>query len=171
MGAGNKGPATNDWLNVDGFWDKNVHFLLDLSRRLPLPDNRFAGAQCEHVFEHFTQEDGLALAREVHRVLAPGGIFRVIVPDAGLLLDRYVNRPAELVNYRPGTAMEVVNGFFRQRYEHQFLYDFETLEATLQSAGFNSVTRSKCRQSSLLELTGIDEPAYEWESLYVEAQK
>lgn len=171
VGSGPRGLDSSHWLNVDGFWDKNVHFVLDLSRPLPLPENLFAGAFSEHVLEHFTQDDGGRLAREIHRVLVPDGTFRVIVPDAEALLHRYVNSNEELVNYRGGTPMEVVNSFFHQRYEHQFLYDFETLAAVLKRAGFKSVTKVTCRHGSVSELAELDDPVYEWESLYVEAKK
>ena len=63
--------------------------------------------------------------------------------------------------------MEVVNSYFRQRYEHQFLYDWVTLERMLRRTGFSVVSRSRYGQGERGLL--LDDAKYEWESLYVEA--
>jgi SAM-dependent methyltransferase len=59
---------------------------LDLSRRFRFPDGYFECAFASHVLEHLHPDVAEACLREVHRVLAPGGIVRVSVPD----LDRIV---------------------------------------------------------------------------------
>src|SRR5215831_20591664 len=38
LGSGPRGLDDAHWVNVDGFADKNVHFLIDISRALPFPD-------------------------------------------------------------------------------------------------------------------------------------
>ena len=123
LGSGPRGIDDAHWVNVDGFRDQNVHYLVDFGRPLPSRSESFDGVFCEHVIEHFSLGDGERLAREVHRILRPGGCFRVIVPDAELLLRRYFDAPNEMVSRRGTdgeTPMEVVNLYFRQRYEHQF---------------------------------------------------
>lgn len=49
--------------------------------RLPYPDGRFGWVLAHDVLEHFTAEEHLLIAAEVHRVLRPGGRFVVIVPN------------------------------------------------------------------------------------------
>jgi predicted SAM-dependent methyltransferase len=176
LGAGPRGVADGHWVNVDGFRDAGVHFLVDLQRPLPFADATFDGVFSEHVLEHFTEEDGLQLAAEVARILRPGGVFRVVVPDGEFVLRSYFDEPDELVRYRgagePGeTAMEMVNSFFRQRYEHQFMYDWPTLRRLLERAGFGEVTRSAFGAAALEPKLAIDDPKYARESLYVEARK
>lgn len=172
LGSGPRGLSDEHWINVDGFKGTNVHFLLDISRRLPFPDATFHGIFCEHVLEHFSMEDGERVAGEAHRILTPGGRFRIVMPDAELVARRYIEDPNALIGYRGavGTAMESVNDFFRQRYEHQFLYDWPTLELMLKRAGFHAVVRTSFGQSGLFDLV-LDDKKYEWESLYVEAIK
>jgi predicted SAM-dependent methyltransferase len=126
--------------------------------------------------EHFSLEDGARLSSEVCRVLKSGGVFRVVVPDAGRVVRSYVEDPAALVAYRGGdtasvTAMEVVNLFFRQRYEHQFLYDWETIRKMLLCAGFQRVERSSAGHAQLCKEIVLDDQKYAWESLYAEATK
>jgi len=172
LGSGPRGQADSRWVNVDGVKDHNVDFLLDLSRPTPFPANAFDGVFCEHVMEHFTDEDAERVAREVRRILMPGGCFRIIVPDAELVVRSYIDAPDKLIAWRgiDGTAMEAVNSFFRQRYEHQFLYDWPTLKQMLLRAGFASVNRAAFAQSRNPDLA-IDDAKYAWESLYVEAFK
>ena len=174
LGAGPRGLDDSHWINVDGFRDRNVHYTLDISRPLPFPSASVDGVFCEHVLEHFSQEDGEQIAREMHRILRPGGSIRIVVPDAELLMKRYASAPHELVAWRSAgheTAMEVVNACFRQRYEHQFLYDWLTMEKMLLRAGFDRVARASFGSAVLSPKLVLDTPKYEWESLYVEASK
>jgi predicted SAM-dependent methyltransferase len=147
--------------------------LIDLTRQLPFDASSFEGVFCEHVLEHFSFEEGVALATEVCRILRPRGCFRVIVPDAELILRRYFDEPNDLIGRRGTggeTAMEVVNNYFRQRYEHQFLYDWNTMEKLLLRSGFAQVVRASFDQSSFCNSLVLDDEKYAWESLYVEAR-
>jgi len=174
LGSGPRGISDAHWVNVDGFCGKNVHYLVDFGRPLPFPNASFDGVFCEHVMEHFSLADGERIAREVHRVLRAGGCFRVIVPDADLVLRRYFDAPEELVTRRgtgAETAMEIVNLYFRQRYEHQFFYDWSTMEKMLLRAGFAMVCRSAFGDGLRCQSIILDDEKYEWESLYVEALK
>jgi predicted SAM-dependent methyltransferase len=175
LGSGPRGVDDDHWVNVDGFWDNNVHYRVDFGQPLPFPNESFDGVFCEHVLEHFSLADGERIAREVHRVLGLGGCFRVIVPDAELVLRRYFDAPNEIVNRRGSsgteTPMEIVNLYFRQRYEHQFLYDWPTIEKMLLRAGFAVVGRSAFGQGRHCTSVVQDDEKYEWESLYVEAIK
>lgn len=174
LGSGPRGIDDAHWVNVDGFLDRNVHFLLDFSRPLPFPDESFDGVFCEHVLEHFSIEDGQRLAREICRILRPGGCLRIVVPDAELILRRYFDAPVEMVAKRGDgdqSPMEVVNSYFRQRYEHQFLYDWATMERMLLGAGFARIFRVTSGQGQFCASIVLDDNKYEWESLYVEVLK
>jgi predicted SAM-dependent methyltransferase len=174
LGSGPRGSSESNWLNVDGFRDRNVHFVIDFGRPLPFADATFDGVFCEHVVEHFTLTEGQRLCAEVARVLKPGGWFRVIVPDAERIMRCYFDEPNELVSRRGGkemTSVEAVNSYFRQGYEHQFLYDWKSLEKMLLAAEFSQVVRMQPRSTrSSLPIT-LDDPKYFWESLYAEALK
>jgi predicted SAM-dependent methyltransferase len=174
LGSGPRGLDDAHWVNIDGYQDQNVHYLVDFGRPLPFPKESFDGVFCEHVMEHFSLQDGERLAREVYRTLRLGGCFRIVVPDAELLLRRYFDAPDEMVERRGAageTPMEVVNLYFRQRYEHQFLYDWATMEKMLLRAGFERVCRSAFGQGLHCQPIVLDDGKYDWESLYVEALK
>ncbi|MDQ1637038.1 MAG: hypothetical protein QOF62_377 [Pyrinomonadaceae bacterium] len=176
LGSGPRGISSSDWFNVDGWADTNVHLAIDFNRPLPFPNNCFEGVFSEHVFEHFNPQQGQSLLRECLRVLRPGGCLRLIVPDGEKLLRTYIDNPSELVGRRNGNgegfAMDAVNSYFRQRYEHQFIYDWQTLEDQLRRAGFAELTRVTYQQGKASkQIAALDDVKYAWESLYVEAVK
>jgi hypothetical protein len=67
--------------------------------------------------------------------------------------------------------MGIVNSYFRQRYEHQFLYDWITLEKMLHDAGFDRAIRTSYGKGKLCQELVLDDQKYECESLYVEGRK
>lgn len=174
LGSGPRGLADEHWINVDGYRDNNVHYLMDFTRRWPFPDDSLDGIFCEHVFEHFDFERGQSLLRESFRVLRPGQSIRMIVPDGNKILRTYYENPAELQAHRKtetGQAMESVNSYFRQRYDHQFIYDWTLLQQQLSAAGFGQIAQVSFQQANNSKPLVLDDPRYEWESLYVEASK
>src|SRR5947209_13075813 len=117
LGSGPRGVADSHWINVDGYQDTNVRYLMDFTRKWPFRDNAIDGIFCEHVFEHFDFEQGEAVLRECSRVLRPGGCIRIIVPDGEKIMRAYFDDPAELLKQRPGKtscAIETINSYFRQ---------------------------------------------------------
>ncbi len=174
LGSGPRGIRSSHWLNVDGYRDRNVEHLIDISRALPIEREVLDGIFSEHVQEHFDLASGIGLLRECHRVLRPGGWIRVIMPDAEWIARTYLNNPETLLTHRPVEShqpMDAVNSYFRQRYEHQCLYDFELAKFALEEAGFVQVDRVECGAGRCPPDLILDDPKYSGESLYVEAVK
>jgi predicted SAM-dependent methyltransferase len=82
-----------EWNNLDRSGGEPV-VRHDLRRPLPYPDNTFAAVYSSHVLEHLTPAQGKSLVREIHRVLAPGGVCRLAVPDLEQICKEYLNRLA-----------------------------------------------------------------------------
>lgn len=174
LGSGPRGLTDSHWCNVDGFNDINVQYAMDFNKRFAFASETFDGIFCEHVFEHFTLQDGQMLLRECLRVLRPGGCIRLIMPDAEKVIRTYLEQPEELLRVRPvesGCAMEAVNSWCYQRYEHQCLYDANLLRFQLQQAGFDRIERCAFQQGDSSKPILLDDQKYEWESLYMEAIK
>jgi len=69
------------WTNVDRVSLHDSVIAADVSRGLPFPDGAFRFVYHSHVLEHLLKDDGAVLIRECFRVLQPGGLIRVVVPD------------------------------------------------------------------------------------------
>ena len=157
------------WVNVDLAGDP-VDLAWNLAKPLPLPAGSAHGVFSEHVLEHMPFEAGLGLLREARRVLRPGGIARIVVPDAGRLLASYVDGGRGFIAATRGgrpTPMTAVNELFYW-YRHCWLYDAETLTLALEAAGFEQVRQ---RGFGDTDLPGAcpDTEDRRAESLYVEA--
>ncbi len=178
------GPNTHvNFVNLDYLWHPGIDVCWDVARGLPFPDRRFSGIFSEHCLEHFPLPAAVKLLSEMQRVLAPGGIARIIVPDGELYLRTYVEqregRTANRFPFQDREAMEElwtpmwsVNRVFYQDREslfgHRVIYDAPLLEALLRKCGFTWVERrafGQGRDTGLL----IDTPGRKAESLYLEA--
>lgn len=70
-----------DWENVDFYATGPNVRVHDLRKRTPYPDASFDVVYHSHVLEHFPRDAALILLQECYRLLKPGGIIRVAVPD------------------------------------------------------------------------------------------
>lgn len=184
LGCGGNGAL--GWVNVDGYPGPNVNCVCDCRTKLPFPDGSARGIFSEHFFEHLDYTDEVpSFLAECLRVLRPGGVIRIVVPDAGKYLRAYCTEGWEdltrLRGLHPGgmdpwmgcayhTKMELVNMVFRQGTEHKWAYDGETLCFLLSYFGFVEPRPCAYRQSQLPELA-IDQDVRRSESLYVEARR
>jgi predicted SAM-dependent methyltransferase len=163
------------WVNIDGARKEGVDVLWDLRNGLPFEDNRATAIFGEHVLEHIPKEEAEALAREVRRVLEPGGVARFSVPDAERFLRSYAG-DREFLNHpefpQPvETALERVNIMMRQDGQHLWAYDGEALSLMLQKAGFTRAVVQPFGVSAHPNMQNIDAKQREFESLYVEGVK
>lgn len=169
------GPYPRDgFFNIDWGWRPGINLCWDVTKRLPIESASCAGLFSEHCIEHIAFEDFWKLAREFHRVLMPGALVRIVVPDGELYVRRFLS--GEPLPYADDdasggiyTPFMSVNRIF-YRHGHQFIYDFETMAAVLRSAGFGDIRRCSFATGSDKRLL-IDQPERAVESLYVEAQR
>lgn len=79
-----------DWVNFD-FVSQSSHVIQhDLRTRLPLDDGSCAVVYHSHVLEHFARAFAPLFLQECYRVLAPGGLLRVVVPDLETIARLYL---------------------------------------------------------------------------------
>ncbi len=79
-----------DWLNVDLEAGDPRVFAHDLRRPLPFPGASFSAVYHSHVLEHLPRREAPRFLAECWRVLEPGGILRVVVPDLEGIVRLYV---------------------------------------------------------------------------------
>lgn len=125
------------WVNID-LVGARVDVPWDLRRQLPLPDSSVDAIFSEHLFEHLPLGAALSLQQESLRLLAPGGIVRVGVPDAGLLLRSYAGTEEHEWARTAPTPMLAVDALFYE-HGHRTMYDAQTLVTVTEAAGFDQV--------------------------------
>jgi len=95
-----------------------------------------------HVLEHFKRREVGRVLREWRRILRPGGALRVSVPDFAKLVEVYS---------RFQNIEQVIGPIFgRQNYLYNIHYnafDFQSLKAALEEAGFEDVRRYDWRET------------------------
>ena len=98
------------WFNVD-LAGHPVDLAWNLAHGLPFPDGSAEAIFHEHLLEHLTLEAAAKLIEESHRVLGPGGVMRIAVPDAGRYLLSYADGGQGLIDeYRPGRPTNLLAG-------------------------------------------------------------
>jgi predicted SAM-dependent methyltransferase len=95
-----------------------------------------------HVLEHFKRREIGRVLREWRRILLPGGVLRISVPDFAKLVEVYA---------RYQNIEQVIGPIFgRQDYLYNIHYntfDFPSLKTALEEAGFSNVRRYDWRKT------------------------
>jgi predicted SAM-dependent methyltransferase len=79
-----------DWVNVDIKSRDPLVIEHDLQTPLPFADNTFQAVYHSHVLEHLSRNQAPPFLRECVRVLAPGGVLRVAVPNLENIVRLYI---------------------------------------------------------------------------------
>lgn len=71
-----------EWVNIDVEPVSKEVLRHDVTTTpLPFEDSCFDACYCSHVLEHLSGDDAKHLLSEIYRVLKPGGVIRIVVPD------------------------------------------------------------------------------------------
>ncbi len=125
----------------------------DIVRGLPLPPGSCLAAYCSHTLEHLSLDDLRAALRNTLRLLAPGGTVRLVLPDLEGVARAYLDSPAAdaantfmAASYlglksRPRGLGAVVRALWGHS-SHLWMWDYKSLRAELESAGFVAIRRA-----------------------------
>lgn len=69
------------WTNIEFHCTDHRVQRVNLLAGFPFPDNHFDVIYSSYVLEHFTLEQTVFLLGEARRVLKPGDVIRIVVPD------------------------------------------------------------------------------------------
>jgi len=133
LGCGwrNFGP---DWVHIDG--GDYAHLQHNDITNLPYDDNLVDVIYASHVIEYFDRTEIKSILQEWYRVLRPGGVLRVAVPDF-LKLSWVYQDTKNLDNILGPLFGKMPMG--DQTIYHKTVYDFKSLKDLLQSLGFNDI--------------------------------
>ena len=168
------------WINIDNNSDSNISRIdlpWDLRAPLPFPKDSVDFIYNEHFLEHLGVEEGLRALRDFRRVLKPGGVARIAMPDLAGIVSAYMN-PESLEKSQPflkqygldfvKTRAEMLNINFRW-WGHQWLYDWEELERRLKEAEFSAIVQCRTYKSGFEDLCNLE--SREESTLIAEAMK
>lgn len=79
-----------DWTNIDFNATEKKIIAHNLIEGIPFPNDTFDLVYHSHVLEHFTPKQAQTFTKECYRVLRPGGILRVVVPDLETIIKTYL---------------------------------------------------------------------------------
>jgi SAM-dependent methyltransferase len=138
---------------------------VDLTRPLPLADKSVAAVFSSHVFEHLFRDEVRRLITEIHRVLIPGGVCRVVVPDLEKVVAGYdPESPERFLSalFEADTRDAVKNG-------HHWGFTGASLKKLFKDCGFATAEVTAYREGRCPDLAVLDNRPDE--SLFFEAVK
>jgi predicted SAM-dependent methyltransferase len=184
LGCG--GDTPNGWINVDfgpgaklskvpvlrhlsrrffsHDWDDSI-FIHDLRNPLPWEDNTVDNIYSAHTFEHLTKDAGERLTFETFRVLQPGGVLRVVVPDLGHTVGLYTSGELDATDFLTTlSAVDTQPHSFPKRIfslfagsGHRCMYDSRTLTDLVNRAGFIAKSMSPL-ESAIPDIANVERP-------------
>jgi predicted SAM-dependent methyltransferase len=196
--------AATGWVNLDGSWNARIarhrrfaRFLklshlapkslfdqpwsreiipYDVRRPLPFNDATFSAVYASHLLEHLHLFEADRLLLECFRVLTPGGVLRLVVPDLLAIVSEYLewrsrpeqrraagDRMNQRLMLRPGAP---VSGHLLYRaysaatdfHSHKWMYDADSLQQHMEAAGFTQVQEMGYRRSAIDGIEAVEQP-------------
>lgn len=139
------------FLHVDVIEGDHIHHQGSVCE-LPWPDGGVDLIYASHILEHFGRWEMRAVLEEWFRVLAPGGVLRLAVPDFAACAKIYYEEG--LKNGLTG-LIGLICGGQRNEYDfHKMIFDEPFLTGELLALGFREVRRWDWR---LTEHAGVDD--------------
>jgi len=136
----------------------------DLTDKIPLTDNSIDIVFSSHFLEHLTKTKGEQFLNDIYRIMKPGGLMRILVPDLDIAIQKF----------NQGEINETLDLFFYTSEEadfsaHKYNYTFGSLKTKLEEIGFKNVVRQSHQKGECPDIEFLD--VYPDHSLYVEAKK
>lgn len=145
------------YVNIDADPEQHVDLVATVPP-IPYADDSVDEVWACHFLEHLDQQTGAVFLRECYRVLRPGGVVGIVVPDTRAIAAAYlegrqaVEEPNSGGRLRWLRDLDDVCAMFLfstvQPSHHKWAYDIFTLARALGSAGF----------PSLREIDRMDDP-------------
>lgn len=168
IGSGDK-KGENGWTTLDYATRCDIKY--NLLEKLPFPDNSVDKIYSSHVLEHFTRNQLDSLLQECKRILKPGGIFSVCVPNAKLYIDAYTGSkkmPDSFFQYKAAynyaSAIDYINYIAFMDGHHKHMFDEDNLVSILSINGFQNVKLREFQED-------LDRAERDYESIYAECIK
>jgi Uncharacterized protein conserved in bacteria len=147
-------------------------------KRIPERDKSVDLIYICHMIEHLDQEETSNILQECKRVLKPGGIVRIVVPDFDRLVDSYnqdhdVDRfihDSCLVGKKPKKLIKKIQYLLQGHGWHHQMFNKKSLERKLNLYGFLKIKFFEAGESAIPFENGINYSDFSEQSIYCECQ-
>ena len=131
---------------------------------LPFHDNSVDVVYTSHTLEHLFKADAEMLVRESFRILRPGGLVRICLPDLQYAFELYTKGEKE-------KALKYFFADSKSDYtsRHMYMYDYEMMKDILEKNKFVEINRCDYQQGKAPDLEHLD--VRPDETFYIEALK
>ncbi len=148
-------------------WPAHVRYL-NLRKELPFDSSSVDAVYASHVWEHLAVPDAERATRECYRVLKPGGVLRLVVPDVAMMCTTYLQSRSESAMDRFMEDLHLRSrdegrSIARRLYysitdfhSHKWMYDVPSLSALLVRSGFVSVGAKDYNASRIPEIAEVE---------------
>ena len=154
----------------------NIRFA-DVTKRIPEADSSADVIYSCHMVEHIERDEALAFFAEAQRVLKPGGIIRIAVPDIRWHIDNFLEdgdadrfiRRTKLTREMPKTFFAKVKSLMVGDRSHKWMYDGPSMCQLLTSAGFLEAKELKSGETQIENPGELNLSERAPESVFLEA--
>lgn len=172
----------NDWINLDildlsNYAKQNnlIFKQVDCSNNIPYQDNSVDMITASHFIEHLTRDQGKQFLKECLRIMKPGSIIRLTIPDATLICSDYLAGRIS-IHSSHNEGVKNAEDDAQSLYElliagHQTIYDFNSLNKLLQKTGFTEIKKMEYQKSRSDIIAKENKDMFPELSLYIEAIK
>jgi len=102
LGCGYKYVKAEEWLNADMMSVGDDVVKCNFLDGIPFESGRFDLVYHSHVLEHFAKADGEKFIAEFFRILKPGGVIRIALPNLEVIAKEYLKNLERASSGEPG---------------------------------------------------------------------
>jgi predicted SAM-dependent methyltransferase len=151
----------------------------DAARRIPHAGGTVEAIYTSHMLEHLDRAEARAFLAECRRVLKPGGILRLAVPDLRNAAYQYLRlgdadgflRHLQFDLDKPRGPVARLRRLLGGGRGHHWMYDRDSLLALVEAAGFVEVGPVAEGRTRIADPGGLDLNEREADSLCLEARR
>lgn len=151
----------------------------NVAKRIPVENGCAEVVYASHLLEHLDAHEVARFLQEVRRILAPGGVIRLVVPDLQRMVARYVQdgdanalvAGTLLAQPRPRGLAARLQFLLLGPRAHLWMYDGPSLSRLLLKHGFEQPVVLAPGETTIADSGDLNLREREADSLYLEARR
>lgn len=153
-------------------WADHIRYC-DVTRGLPFQNGEAAVVYASHVLEHLSRRHAQNFVREAYRVLAPGGILRIVVPDLerlarlyleqktngaanGMTADQFMEQLRTAPDYSDAALPLKIYRAYLDTLSHKWMYDAASLTQLMADAGLLRLKQCAYLESRVSQIAQVE---------------